>query len=151
MSRNPATGNLILENTWQDAGGGPSLVEPRPPYQNGIRRIVGDFRGTPDLSFDSNPNTGVWIFNSNPVFGQGWFVVGGTSVASPSLAGIVNAAGKFRNSTQQELWSIYSQMRNPNDFNDITYGDCGVYISNFATHGWDFCTGVGSVNGYGAK
>jgi len=113
--------------------------------------VVGDFRGTPDLSFDSNPATGVWIFDTNPVFGQGWFIVGGTSVASPSLAGIVNAAGKFRSSTPGELTFIYSQFPNPNEFNDITFGDCGLNISNFARHGWDFCTGIGSINGLAGK
>ena len=151
LSRNSSTGNVILENAWQDAGGGPSLVEPRPAFQNVIRQIVGDARGTPDLSFDSNPATGVWIFDSNPVFGQGWFVVGGTSVASPSLAGIVNAAGKFRASSQAELGAIYGQMSNPGEFNDISYGDCGLNISNFAVHGWDFCTGIGSINSLAGK
>jgi len=150
-SRNTVTGNLILENAWQDAGGGPSMVEPRPAYQNGIARIVGDFRGTPDLSFDSNPSTGVWVFDSNPVFGTGWFVVGGTSVASPSLAGIINAAGKFRGSTPAELTALYSQMSNSTEFNDITFGDCGLSISNFAGRGWDFCAGIGSSNGLAGK
>jgi subtilase family serine protease len=151
ISRNTITGNLIVENAWQDAGGGPSTVEARPAYQNGIAPVVSLFRGTPDLAFDSNPATGVWIFDTNPVFGQGWFVVGGTSVASPSLAGIVNAAGRFRNSAPDELTTVYSQISNPNRFNDITFGNCGLSASNFAGHGWDFCTGIGSISGLDGK
>ncbi len=142
-SRNPNTGNLILENAWQDAGGGASQLEPRPPFQRGVFFVVGDARGTPDISFDANPETGLWIFNSNPVDGTGWFIVGGTSVAAPSLAGIVNAAGSFHSSSQAENAELYSD--SSNDFNDIIYGDCGVGIANFALPGYDLCTGIGTV------
>jgi kumamolisin len=151
LSRNSTTGSFELENTWQDAGGGPSQVEPRPAFQNIVRPIVGNFRGTPDFSFDSNPNTGVWVFDSNPVFGTGWFVAGGTSVAAPSLAGIVNAAGRFRGSSQAENTEIYKNLFDPFAFNDIQLGTCGLNIGNFAVFGWDFCTGVGSDRGYFGK
>jgi kumamolisin len=142
-SRNPNTGNLILQNAWQDAGGGASQVEPRPAFQRGLWYVVGDARGTPDLSFDANPTTGVWVFDSNPVSGTGWYIVGGTSVAAPSLAGIVNAAGSFHASSQAENDELYSGR--PNDLNDIIYGDCGVSIGNFALPGYDLCTGIGTV------
>jgi kumamolisin len=151
LSRNSTTGAFELENTWQDAGGGPSQVEPRPAFQNIVRSVVGNFRGTPDLSFDSNPNTGVWVFDSNPVFGTGWFVVGGTSVAAPALAGIVNAAGRFRTSSQAENTEIYNNVFDPAAFNDIQFGTCGLNIGSFAVFGWDFCTGVGSDRGYFGK
>lgn len=149
ISRNSTTGNFILESTWQDAGGGPSQVESRPAFQNGVAYIVGSVRGTPDLSFDANPNTGVWVFNDNPVLGDGWFVVGGTSVASPSLAGIANAAGHFRKSSMAENTELYSDA--PRRFNDIEFGNCGLYISDFAQRGYDFCTGNGSVKGLRGK
>src|SRR5580692_8382384 len=131
ISRSTNTGNFIIENTWQDAGGGSSLIEPRPAFQDGVRFIVGNSRGTPDLSFDANPATGVWVFDSNPVFGTGWFVVGGTSVSSPSLAGIVNAAGSFRNSSQAENALLYNHIFG-NSFNDTFYGTCGLNAGNFA-------------------
>jgi kumamolisin len=146
VSRDPNTGNFLLENTWQDAGGGPSQVEPRPSFQDGVRSIVGGSRGTPDLSFDSNPNTGVWIFDSNPVFGTGWFIVGGTSVAAPSLAGIVNAAGSFNVSSAAENREIYNHLFS-NTFNTIVYGNCGLNIGTFAQPGYDLCTGVGTPDG----
>jgi len=45
-------------------------------------------RVTPDFSFDADPRSGVYVYDT---YGYGGFViVGGTSVASPSLAGIVN-------------------------------------------------------------
>jgi subtilase family serine protease len=154
LSRDPNTGKFLLENTWQDAGGGPSQVEPRPHFQDRIQGIVGDFRGTPDLSFDSNPNTGVWVLDTNLFQGGpgGWFVLGGTSVAAPSLAGIINSAGKFASSSQAENALIYRHLfADRDDFRDIFYGTCGLNIGNFAVPGWDFCTGVGSDIGLDGK
>ncbi|MGC1618382.1 MAG: hypothetical protein WA765_07815, partial [Candidatus Acidiferrum sp.] len=99
-------------------------------------------RGTPDLSFDANPATGVWVWDSNPVFGTGWFVVGGTSVSAPSLAGIVNAAGSLRNSSQDENTELYNHIFG-GSFNDIVYGTCGKHAV-FAFLGYDACTGIGT-------
>lgn len=149
-ARSPFTGDFLYELPWAEAGGGPSEFEPRPHYQNGITKVVGDTRGVPDMSFDSNPDTGVWVWDSNPLQGQpsaGWLIVGGTSVASPSLAGIVNSTGRLLNSSDAELSLIYHNLRNPFAFNDIKFGYCGPYAGFLAEPGWDFCTGVGSVNG----
>ena len=143
ISRDSASGKFLMESSWQDAGGGPSLVEPRPSFQNGVKSVVGATRGTPDLSFDANPNTGVWVYDTNTVLGIGWYVVGGTSVSSPSLAGIVNAANSFLVSSPAENTLLYNGK--PKDFNDITYGNCGLYISNLADNGYDPCTGIGTV------
>ena len=159
ISRNSSTGNFILENTWQDTGGGPSLFEPRPHFQDGIAFVVGGTRGTPDLSFDANPNTGVWVVDSNSLEGQtpppGQFffvIVGGTSLSSPALAGIINNAGKFASSSQAENAIIYRHVFfDRDDYRDIAFGTCGVNVSNFATLGWDFCTGVGSSVGLNGK
>jgi len=144
ISRDSNTGQFLLEDTWQDAGGGPSLVESRPAFQDHIQDIVGDARGTPDLSFDANPNTGVWVYDTNTVIGVGWYVVGGTSVSSPSLAGILNAAGSFNGSSQAENQQLYRNMDNRNVTRDIVYGTCGLNIGSFAVPGWDFCSGVGT-------
>ncbi len=153
ISRNELTGRFLLENTWQDAGGGASFLEPRPSFQNALAGIIGPTRGTPDLSFDSNPNTGVWIFDGNDFEGQpvGWAVVGGTSAAAPSLAGIVNAAGSFNNSSQAENRELYNHLFDSGDLRDIVFGNCGFNIGSFATLGWDFCTGVGTPIGYRGK
>ncbi len=143
VSRDPNSGRFLFETTWQDAGGGPSQVEPRPSFQDNVRFVVGNTRGTPDLSFDANPTTGVWIFSTNPIFGSGWIVVGGTSVSAPSLAGIVNAAGSFRNSSQAENVLLYNHIVG-GSFNDTVYGNCGLNAGNFAMFGYDACTGIGS-------
>jgi len=146
-ARNPFTANFLSERPWDLAGSGFSAFEPRPVYQDVIQSIVGTRRGVPDLSFDSNPVTGAWVFDSTPVqgAGSGWFIVGGTSLASPALAGIVNAAGNRLGSSQAELNLIYNNLAITTDFNDISSGFCGPTAGFSAKLGWDLCTGIGSV------
>jgi len=154
LSMNLSTGAFRQSYAWGDTGGGPSLYEPTPSYQSGVSGLNGS-RGTPDISFDSDPNTGVWVLDSTPLDGQGgpsspWWIVGGTSVAAPSLAGIVNAAGHFYNSTATELGVIYA-FAGLGTFKDVTAGICGPYAGYLASSGYDFCTGEGSPNGYSGK
>src|ERR1039458_5047937 len=49
--------------------------------------------------------SGVAVYSST--YCGGWCVVGGTSVASPLLAGYVNNAGHFLASTNAELYKTY--------------------------------------------
>jgi kumamolisin len=148
VRRNPSTGLYVTEEPWDEAGGGVSFYEARPSYQSAISSLVGNYRGAPDLSFDANPNTGVWVL----VSGQGgWYVVGGTSVASPSLAGIVNSAGSFATSSNAELATLYGNLGVGADLRDITTGYCGPYAGFSAVKGWDFCTGVGVDKGKKGK
>ena len=148
VRRNPSTGAFLSEYPWDSAGGGVSWYETRPSYQSGIASLVGKYRGVPDLSFDSDPVTGVWVLDSDA---GGWYIVGGTSVASPALAGIINSAGSFHNSSNAELTTLYSGMTSTTDFRDITVGFCGPYAGYSGGAGWDFCTGVGVVKGKGGK
>jgi kumamolisin len=154
ISRNANTGNFEAESAWYSTGGGPSAYEPTPSYQSGISGLTGA-RGTPDISFDSDPNTPVWVLDSIPYEGQGgpgsWWLVGGTSLACQALAGIVNSAGSKHASTNAELTEIYANMKSTSDFHDITKGICGTYMSYLAQKGYDFCTGVGSDVGKTGK
>jgi len=155
ISRNPATLAFIAERPWTEAGGGRSVFEKIPTYQTAIASIVGSARGVPDVSFDANPETGAWVFDSTPVGGstsgccgvRGWWIVGGTSLSSPALAGIVNSAGHFATSSDSELTTIYSNLANPADFKDIAIDYCGPFAGLSGKAGWDFCTGVGSIQG----
>ncbi|RDV00596.1 peptidase S8/S53 subtilisin kexin sedolisin [Trinickia dinghuensis] len=143
------TGQFLSETGWSGSGGGASKYEPRPAWQKAISRIVGTRRGAPDFSFDADPNSGVSVYDTTSCQGySGWMVFGGTSVASPSLAGIVNSAGKFHPSSTSELTTIYGNLGNALDFRDITSGKAG---SNRAGPGWDFVTGVGSDQGLNGK
>jgi kumamolisin len=144
VRRNPSTGAFLSEYPWSYGGGGLSWYEPRPSYQSAISSLVGNFRGVPDLSFDSDPITGVWVYDSNA---YGWNIVGGTSVASPALAGIVNSSGSFYASSNAELAAIYNNRAVTTDFRDIAVGYCGPYAGYSGVAGWDPCTGVGVVTG----
>ena len=76
----------------------------------------------------------------------GWFIVGGTSVATPVTAGIVNATGHFASSSAAELTKLYSGSSpfGAEGFTDITYGACNYYSASYSAPGWDLCTGLGS-------
>jgi kumamolisin len=134
-------GNFTYEQYYTDGGGGAiSPYEARPSYQNIIQNIVGTHRGFPDVASD---------FCCAPIYLQGWNAVGGTSWASPTFAGIVNAAGHRARSTHEELTAIYAEYGVPKDykaaFYDITQGDPTCVV------GWDICAGVGSARTYRGK
>jgi kumamolisin len=148
INRN-GSGQFTSETAWSGSGGGPSQYELKPSYQNGVANTDSTHRSAPDFSFDANPNTGVSVYDSTRCQGaSGWLVFGGTSVSSPSLAGIVNLAGHFAASTQSELTTIYGNYTNSADFRDITSGSAGSFS---AGAGYDFVTGVGSNQGTAGK
>jgi len=154
--RSASSFDWIQEAAWVDGGGGQSAIEKEPSYQRTYlaSTVCATWRCVPDLSFDSDPYTGVYVYDTFPVDGieyHAWLVVGGTSAAAPSLAGIVNTSGRFAASTNAELTSIYKNKAVTNDFTDITAGFCGFYMGFSAVAGWDPCTGVGVVNGYTGK
>jgi subtilase family serine protease len=151
MNRNSG-GAFLSETGWSDTGCGPSVYEPRPTFQNGIAAIVGMKRGVSDISFVADPNTGVYVYDTTVQWGQsGWWILGGTSVASPSLAGVVNlsaAYNGFAASTAAEQTRIYGHLGNAMVFHDVTTGTAGALHSKV---GWDYITGVGTPNGLVGK
>jgi subtilase family serine protease len=144
-----AKGLFTKEVAWSDAGGGPSLYEARPSYQDIIEKIVGTQRGTPDISAEASNVSYVEIYSQYGC--GGWCGVGGTSVASPTLAGIVNAAGEFNATTSAELTEAYGEYgvtkEYKADFIDITSGSNGYAC----VAGWDYCTGIGAPKTYMGK
>jgi subtilase family serine protease len=142
ISRDPNSGGFRRELAWQSGGGGPSTYQPRPGYQNGISGIVQGHRGTPDVAADADPSTGVWVYAS-----PYWYIVGGTSVAAPVWAGIVNSAGSFAASSHNELVGLYADEANSLGLKDITEGSCGPNQGYSPSTGWDYCTGVGTPAG----
>jgi len=79
-------------------GGGPSHIFPAPPYQLGVNTDNG-MRTTPDISMVGDPNTGFLVGQTQyfpdescPGGGTvcyGEYRIGGTSVSSPLLAGVM--------------------------------------------------------------
>lgn len=133
-------GNFTSE-VYGGGGGDLSSYEKTPSYQKGITNIVGKRRGYPDVASD---------FCCAAIYLQGgWSSVGGTSWASPTFAGIVNAAGHQEQSSVDELTWMYGELANPteyaDDFNDITAGASQCKV------GWDECAGIGSPKSYVGK
>jgi hypothetical protein len=140
-----SNGNFLNEQYYTDGGGGAiSPYESRPSYQDVIESIVGTQRGFPDVASD---------FCCAAIYLQGWTEVGGTSWSSPTMAGIVNAAGLLNKSSHDELTMIYKEYANGGGdgvpgvlpFYDITTGDPTCVV------GWDICAGVGSPRTYKGK
>ena len=62
LSRNlDANLTYRLDTAWEDGGGGPSAYFARPAYQNALAARIGSQRSVPDIAFDANPRTGVWV------------------------------------------------------------------------------------------
>jgi kumamolisin len=137
-------GNFINEQyATGGGGGGISLYEPRPSYQDVIKKIVGSKRGIPDVASDFCC-AAIYITRLG-----GWGEVGGTSWSSPTFAGIVSAAGQLKKSSNAELTMIYKEYANKQQhkayFNDVNTGD------SHCKAGWDVCAGVGSPRTYKGK
>jgi subtilase family serine protease len=154
LSRSPYTLDIEAEISWEDGGGGYSQYEPVPSYQVPLFG-AGAARAVPDVAAIGNPRTGVFVYDSyettNIIGVAGWGIFGGTSVASPLWAGIVNHAGSFSASALAEHNLLYSNDQLSPSLRDITYGSCGYYDGWFAVQGWDPCTGLGAPYGSGGK
>lgn len=150
-------GNFVKETAWSTdpnappgsksgGTGGPSLYELRPAFQNVVQRVVGNYRGTPDISAQANPSPGVLVYSTQS---GGWITTGGTSAASPILAGIINSASHHAASSQAELSYIYQFYPKAyhSFWNDILVGNNGFP----SLAGYDFATGLGSPYGYSGK
>ena len=138
------SGRGWTETAWSGTGGGCSTVA-KPVWQTdtGCK-----FRTANDVSAIADPNTGVAELDT---YGEdGWFVVGGTSVSSPFLAGVFGLAG---NSTRQDGGKTFWEKRHHKDLYDITSGNDGrcspAYLCT-AGPGYDGPTGWGTPNGVGA-
>ena len=147
------SGNYLHQNAWRLSGGGKSAYVATPSYQSGVTAVVGRSRGVPDVAMVADPNSGVWVYDTTPYNGQvlRWSVWGGTSVAAPAMAGLVNSAGEFQKSTLAELIKIYSDLGVKSKFTDIRYGACANAAGATTLIGYDLCTGIGTPFGIGGK
>jgi len=160
------SGNFTSESCWAGSGGGVSAYEtwtdsftggnmgPWAAFQ--YPQFGKSARATPDLSFNADPASGVWVYD---YVNGGWFIVGGTSVAAPSLAGIINNAGNrlglaptnggyYSNMENNLLYAqLSAQKAYGTNFYDVTTGSNG----SSAGPGWDYCTGVGTPRGLAGK
>lgn len=142
------------ETAWNASGGGTSSEESEPAYQRSVQST--GKRNNPDISMDANPSTGVPVYDS---YDEGastpWVTVGGTSLSSPMMAGVMAIVNQGRlinglsvmstvsnpsaTSTTAALPLLYQSAKS--NFHDITSGNNGGYS---AGAGYDEVTGIGS-------
>jgi subtilase family serine protease len=161
-----ANGNRVQPDVvWNDGfgagGGGKSITFARPNFQNKVRNVTGDHRGTPDISMSAAVDGAVITFES--FSGRAGFgLVGGTSEASPEFAGIVAMADQVAHRDLGNLNDrIYKLAGDSSHFSgivDVTSGNnsFGPFTnSDGTTHtvvgfdalkGYDLASGVGTID-----
>ncbi len=153
-----AWGNGTSSGTSGGGGGGISKYEAQPSYQNSVVSAFSTTKRTyPDISLDASPSSGVavydsWDFGSSTPWCPG--VIGGTSLASPMMAGMVAIADEARavvnvgslnglQSTLPKLYAIAGSTAYATDFTDITSGNNGYAAGT----GYDLASGIGAPLG----
>ncbi|WP_194924231.1 S53 family peptidase [Catenulispora pinisilvae] len=133
------------EKAWGGAGSGCSAWIDKPAWQTDP-----DCPGRmlTDVSADADPSTGPAVYDSDPNDGApGWTVVGGTSVSSPFLAGVVGQAGNPAKFPNASAFYAPSAAAGLNDVVGGANGSCGGDYLCTAVVGYDGPTGMGSPNG----
>jgi subtilase family serine protease len=141
-------------------GGGRSSIFDRPWYQNGVASAVHSSRGFPDISMSAAVNGAALVYlNANAAQGAaGFYLIGGTSEASPEFAGIIaiadQMAGHGLGLINPALYAM--EAAGAPGLVDVTAGTNTVtFPQSGATHtvngfaardGYDLSTGVGTVN-----
>ncbi|MDE1768930.1 MAG: fibronectin type III domain-containing protein [Thaumarchaeota archaeon] len=153
-----SSGNWLSETAWSGSGGGFSKYVPQPSYQKNF--VSNSNRAVPDVAYNGDPNTGVYVYDSVPINGQsGWWIVGGTSAGTPqwtAISAIANSQGaKLASASFGTNIALYnaatgsqsSPQTTPylNNYHDITLGsngNCGAVCNSIV--GYDEVTGLGS-------
>ena len=163
-------GSFMGEDVWSDnayffwgTGGGPSYFESVPSWQNraGINAQTGGVgRATPDFAALADPLSGAWVYNTTFNGTGTWYVIGGTSLATPMMAGLFNSSiGSSLGFVSPTAYNILltstgaASSSYPNFMNDIVGGSCGFFgesffpVSTDSSTPYDMCNGLGSLHG----
>jgi len=150
--------SYIPEMVWNESGpgyglwasgGGVSTIYAKPSWQAGTGVPADGKRDVPDVSLTSAGHDGYLIYQEG-----GLYVVGGTSAASPSFAGVmalvVQHTAARQGNANTTFYSLASKQRagGASVFHDITSGNNSVpgQTGFSATAGYDQATGLGSID-----
>jgi subtilase family serine protease len=181
----------VSEGEAYASGGGQSLLWAQPGYQRGVvpnslaeapGNRAGLVRALPDISADADPSTGMGVgllsFNAKG-FVNGYYEqsIGGTSLASPLVAGLVADAEQYQRPFGFLNWGLYRLAgthavndalpitgKSPSRYRGVAcdVADCGVlsyfpfdvqswsmagYTGQVTRKGYDTMTGIGTPNG----
>ena len=141
------------ETVWNSDGGaaasGCSAWVDKPSWQHDANcpgRMVAD------VAADADPQTGPAIYITEYGY-PGWTIVGGTSAASPFVAGVIGLAGNPQQYPDASYFYAHAS-----ELNDVTSGnnvvaggqDCGGDYQCNGETGYDGPTGLGTPNGTAA-
>jgi subtilase family serine protease len=140
------------------SGGGLSVLFGRPAFQDGVRGVVGNQRGVPDVSMSAACDGSVVTYSTYPGAPPGWSPSCGTSEATPLFAGIVALADQMAghrlgpvNPALYRLAAAHApgivDVTQENNTVSFTQGGRRHRVRGFAARrGYDLATGVGTVN-----
>jgi subtilase family serine protease len=144
----------LTNNAWKStgflygSGGGVSSLFPEPTWQQGVVPAGTTGRAVPDVAMDADPTTGMLVgetqaFPGGPAYGE--YRIGGTSLASPLMAGFQALASQRAGKRQGYLDpSLYAAAKStPTDFLDVAAPgpDAGNVRPDFA-NGVDASGGI---------
>ncbi len=150
--------SYIPEVVWNESGGGGGLwasgggmssIYAKPSWQIGTGVPADGKRDVPDVSLTAAGHDGYLIVQNGALY-----VVGGTSAASPSFAGlmalVVQHTGARQGDANTTFYPLATKQRagGATVFHDITVGNNSVpgQTGFNATPGYDQATGLGSVD-----
>jgi subtilase family serine protease len=159
---NQAGARTAPDNVWNDTalegspaagGGGVSSVFSRPSFQASVASVVGNHRGVPDVALSAAVDGAAIIY-----FGGSYSIVGGTSWATPTFAGIVAVADQVAGHDLGDLNpTLYKLGSGSAGLPDITAGNNTVSFTQggksytvkgyTAVKGYDLASGLGTVDG----
>jgi subtilase family serine protease len=140
------------------SGGGLSIFFGRPAYQNGVRSIVSNHRGVPDIAMSAACNGSVDTYGTFGGQAAGWTPTCGTSEATPLFAGIValadQMAGHSLGLINPALYTLAAEgaagivpvTSGSNTVSFLQAGSEHTVRGFIARKGYDLATGVGTVN-----
>jgi subtilase family serine protease len=134
------------EQAWSGAGSGCSAWYDKPAWQ---RDPNCQMRTTADISAVADPDTGLAVYDTFDIDpSNAWLIVGGTSAASPFVAGLIAATGHPERVTGRTIYAkpasaFYDAVGGSNGF-------CGGDYLCTGLPGYDAPTGRGTPNGLAA-
>lgn len=149
--------SYIPEVAWNESGsgglwaggGGASALYAKPSWQTGTGVPADGRRDVPDVALTAAGHDGYLIYQNG-----GLYVVGGTSAASPSFAGVMALVVQHAAARQGNANTVFYSLASKQSaggaavFHDVTSGNNSVpgQTGYNAATGYDQATGLGSID-----